>query len=596
MSQPPLISIREVSLAFGDKSLFAGLTFGLGKGDRACLVGRNGCGKTTLLKLISGILEPDDGEVFILPGSKVAYLPQEPDLPSDMTALEYVMSSGAAAFEAEQMLDSLGMPYDRKLQSLSGGENRRISLAHTLVQQPEVLLLDEPTNHLDLPTIEWLEQYLNSFRGALILISHDRRFLSKTSNRILWLDRGSMRFHNRGYGDYETWSDAVMQEEQRQLEKLESKLKLEEHWLHRGVTARRKRNQGRLRKLMGMRKERTERIKRKTNNVKLGQLAADVGSKLVLDMDEINKSYDDKVIIEGFSTRILRGDRIGIIGPNGAGKTTLLRLMVDKEPHDSGQITHGKSIDITYFDQMRDSIDPRKTLWSNVCETGGNHVMVQGRQRHVMAYLKDFMFDESQIRGPAATLSGGERNRLALAKSLAMAGNVLVLDEPTNDLDIDTLDLLIEVLSDYEGTLLVVSHDRDFLNQLVTSVIAVEGDGEVQEYVGGYDEYLQQRIVPTKKVKAVPKPAQVTPKKQKPKGTSKRLSYNDKRDWETLPDRIAALEVEIIQLEKKLGDPDLYSKQPQEFSKVTDRLTEAKAELNKSEDRWLELDMIVSES
>ena len=593
MAQPPLLSLRDVSITFGGKPLFEGLELNISKGDRICLVGRNGSGKSTLLKMLVGDLEPDKGERFCQPGCDVTYLPQDPDLPADMFAVDYVMTSGAPKYEAEAVLDALGMPHNRKLENLSGGERRRVSLAHALAEEPKILLLDEPTNHLDLPTIEWLEGYLRQHKGALLIISHDRIFLEKVSNRTLWLDRGNLHRHNKGYADFDAWSEQLIADEQKKLERLTANLRLEEEWVHRGVTARRRRNQGRLRKVQQMRAERQERLQRKVHTVSLSAMSPEMSSKLVLDLDHISKSYGEKPIIKDFSTRILRGDRIGVLGPNGAGKTTLLKMMVGQIKPDEGRVEFGANIDITYFDQMREALNPKETLWENLCETGGDQVLVQGRSRHVMAYLKDFLFDEKQVRAPVGTLSGGEKNRLALAKCLAKAGSVLVLDEPTNDLDMDTLDLLQEVLDDYQGTLILVSHDRDFLDRLVTSIIAVEGKGVVHEYVGGYQDYLRQRQH-TLTATAKPKSKPSADHKERPvKQPSKRLSYNDKREWEALPDEIAVLETEIAELESKLDDSEFYQKDPETFNRYTQRLEAARRELSQKEDRWLELELMV---
>lgn len=589
MSTPPLFALRGIRLSFGGKPIFSDLTLQISKGDRICLVGRNGTGKSTLLKMIAGIIESDEGEHFIQPGTKIAYLPQDLTFPKSEKILDYIcQQTGVPHYEAEAILGELNMPPERLMEGLSGGERRRIALATTLVQQPDILLLDEPTNHLDIPAIEWLEEMLKSFRGAYLVISHDRTFLEKVSNTTLWLDRGILRQNNKGYSDFERWSDFLLQEEERQLEKLDTKLRQEMDWLHRGVTARRKRNQGRLRQLYLLRQERRNRLTNQAKELKLGSLDTEISSKMVIEAKDICKSFDNKLLVNHFTTRILRGDRIGIVGANGTGKSTLLKLLVGVMQPDSGKVRLGAKIELTYFDQMRDSLKLDKTLWENLCETGGDQVIVQGRHRHIMAYLKDFLFDEKQVRSPISILSGGEKNRLALAKSLAQPGNVLVLDEPTNDLDMDTLDLLLDTLHDYEGTLIIVSHDRDFLDKLTTSIIAFEGDGIIKEYVGGYTDYLAQR-----KPKATNKPSvkvetkTALPSEGKP---TRKFTYNEKRDHELLPQIIEKLQAEIQLIETKLNQDNFYQQHHGEFVKLTARLEVAKKELDDAEIRWLELD------
>jgi len=600
-SKPPLLTARDFSLSFGGKPLFEGLSFSIHQGEKICLVGRNGTGKSTLLKILAGFIEIDAGDFFIQPGTKIAYLPQDVILPPHMTALDYLISFNVDPHVAANYLDKLGMRPDILMQDLSGGEQRRIALASALSKEPDILLLDEPTNHLDIPAIEWLEDYMRNFKGAVVVISHDRSFLSKISNRTLWLDRGILYQNKKGYSDFERWTDEIFAEETRQMDKLKSKLRLEQEWLLYGVTARRKRNQGRLRKLHTMREQRRQREQNKHGQLKLGKGDGELSSKLIVEAKEISKKYGEKNLINNFSTRILRGDRIGVIGANGTGKTTLLKILVGDTQPDSGTVKKGKKIDLVYFDQMRDSLNLSKSLWENLCPTGGDQVIVRGEPRHVMAYLKDFLFDDKQVRGVASILSGGEKNRLALAKALAQPSNVLVLDEPTNDLDMDTLDLLIEMLGDYEGTLILVSHDRDFLNKTVTSVISVEGDGIIEEYVGGYDDYLSQRTVNTgknvsKTIKKDVPVKSVDSSVESPvpvlKEGKKRLSYNQQRMLDLLPGKINDLENEINQIEEKLADPNFYAHHPQEFKALTERLGLAKKELAESEETWLELSIL----
>lgn len=592
MAIPPLISLRDISLSFGGKPLFEGLFNNISKGDKTCLVGRNGSGKSTFLKVVCGQIDVDQGERFVQPGTRFAYLPQDVWLEPNLTPKSFVMQSGCEPFEADEILDLLKMDRDRAMEGFSGGERRRVALARALVDSPDVLLLDEPTNHLDLPTIEWLEEYLKAYNGALLTISHDRTFLERVSTSCLWLDRGVLYRHNKGFSDFEAWSDHLLAEEEKRLSKINVKLKEELHWLHRGVTARRRRNQGRLRELHKLRDQKRALMANKIGKVKITGTDTELGSKLVIEAKSISKSFGNKILINNFSTRILRGDRIGIIGPNGSGKTTLIRMLAGILSPDVGHIRLGKTVDLIYFDQLRDSLKPNETLWQNLCETGGDHVTVQGAPRHVMAYLKDFLFEEKQIRSPVAILSGGEKNRLALAKAFTKPGNLLILDEPTNDLDMDTLDLLIEMLSDYTGTLIIVSHDRDFLDKLTTSVIGLEGDGLVREAVGGYQDYIRQYPTQNKKEKLIDIEPKEIVERHKP---ARRISYNDKREHELLPGRMDELMSQISEWEARLEDPAFYQNHPQEFVKVTESLSKAKDELAQAETRWLELDELMSE-
>ncbi|CUW38838.1 fused ATP-binding subunits of ABC superfamily protein involved in precise excision of transposons(ABC transporter-like,46-150) [Magnetospirillum sp. XM-1] len=595
MAPPPLLALRDVRLTFGGKPLFEGVTTWIAKGDKTCLVGRNGSGKSTLLKVLAGEIAPDSGERFVQPGTSIAVLPQDPIILAP-TIADYV-AQGLRPDERDQMyrveavLDAMGMDGSRDPVVLSGGEGRRAALARALVGQPDALLLDEPTNHLDLPTILWLEEWLSAYGGALVMISHDRRFLETVSKQTLWLERGVVRRAEFGFEKFPAWQDEVFAAEEAELARMDTRMRQELHWLARGVTARRKRNMGRLRALQGLRSERAERksqVLAAGRQVNLATDSGDLSGRLVIEAENVTKAFGDKRICQDFSTRILRGDRVGLIGPNGAGKTTLLRMLTGELAPDGGVVRLGTNLETAYFDQRRAALDPDKSVWDTLTDGRGDNVWVRGTPQHVVGYMKDFLFSEAQARTPVRALSGGERNRLLLAKLLAKPSNLLILDEPTNDLDMDTLDLLEEVLADYDGTLLVVSHDRDFLDRLVTSVIAVEGDAEVAEYVGGYSDYLRQR--PVKAEKAAPKPPSKPQASPKPQSARTRLSYNEQRELDQLPGRIDTLTAEIAKLEVDLADPNLYAKDAARFQKLAARAEAARGELDEAEVRWLELE------
>jgi ATP-binding cassette subfamily F protein uup len=599
MASPPLLALRDVRLTFGGNPLFEGVTTWVGKGDKTCLVGRNGSGKSTLLKVFAGEVLPDSGERFVQPGTRIAYLPQDPLLDGD-TVADYV-AQGLPEDERDQMyrvdtvLAAVGIEGHRDPRQLSGGEGRRAALARALVGEPDALLLDEPTNHLDLPTILWLEEWLKSYQGALVMISHDRRFLDNVSRQTLWLERGLVRRAEFGFAGFPAWQEETYAAEEAELARMDNLLRRELHWLARGVTARRKRNMGRRRALDVLRSERSQRFTSKLDNDRRANLAADAGDisgRLVIEAEKVSKVYGDKTIAQDFSTRILRGDRVGLIGPNGAGKTTLLRMLTGDLAPDAGEVRLGTNLEPAYFDQRRDRLDPERTVWDTLTDGRGDNIWVRGRPQHVVGYMKDFLFSEAQARTPVKALSGGERNRLLLAKLLAKPSNLLILDEPTNDLDMDTLDLLEEVLADYEGTLLVVSHDRDFLDRLVTSVIAVEGDGEIREYVGGYSDYLDQR--PKKDEPKAEAAKAKTAEAPRPK-TATKLSYKDARELEELPGRLDKLSGEIAKLETELADAGLYARDRARFEKSSARLDAARAELEAAEERWLELETLREE-
>ncbi|MBO6772564.1 MULTISPECIES: ATP-binding cassette domain-containing protein [unclassified Thalassospira] len=604
---PPLININDIRLTFGGNDLFSDVSFAIGERDRLCLVGRNGGGKSTLLKIIAGEIESDGGERFVQPGCKVAYLNQEPKFDGYDTVEDFVLSAldeheQEYAYRSDMLLASVDIDPKADPKSLSGGEGRRAAIARALIADPQVLLLDEPTNHLDLPTIEWLEGEIKNFRGAVVVISHDRAFLNAVSNGVLWLDRGVMHQGAINFAKFEEWSEEIYRKEAEERAKLDKLIAQETVWSVQGISARRKRNQGRLRRLYDMREQRSKQVDR-IGNVSLAAEAGETSGKVVIEATDIAKSFGDRQIIADFSTRILRGDKVGIIGPNGAGKTTLLKMLTGQLEPDSGTIKIGTNLNPSYFDQKRIALDDDKTLWDTLCDVGGDQVMVRGNPRHVVSYLRDFLFDEKQARSPVGALSGGERNRLLLAKLLAKPTNLLIMDEPTNDLDMDTLDLLQEMLDDYEGTLLLVSHDRDFLDRVVTSSIVMEGDGTAVEYAGGYSDYITQRKLsraePAKEDKSAAKQAKKstgtsssTP--AKPKSSSK-LSYKDQREYDNLPGAMAKLEAEIKTLEDALSDSTLFTKDPTGFQKKVDRLDAARSELEASEERWLELEMLREE-
>jgi ATP-binding cassette subfamily F protein uup len=586
-----LLSLRDATVQVGGQTPFAGLSLAIAKGDRICLVGRNGCGKSTLLKALAGLIELDAGERFLQPRTSVAYLPQDPELDPADSALAAILAGlppGDAGEQgrhrAETLLARLEVDPRSPVGTLSGGEARRVALARALVGDPDVLLLDEPTNHLDLPTIERLEQDLTGFRGGLVLVSHDRAFLSALSRRIWWLDRGALRVLEQGFGAFDEWSEALLAEEEAAARRLDKRIAEETDWSHHGITARRKRNQGRLRRLQTLRQERARRVA-PLGSAKLAAATGPGGGRLVIEAEDVAKRFGDRTIVERFSSRILRGDRVGVIGPNGVGKTTLLQLLTGRLAPDQGTVRHGVGLSIGYVDQRRESLDLDATPWQTLCQGGGDQVMVQGRSRHIVGYLRDFLFRPEQARTPLRALSGGERNRLLLAKQLARPCNLLVLDEPTNDLDMDTLDLLQEILAEFAGTLLLVSHDRDFLDRLVTSVIAFEGGGRVQEYAGGYRDYLRQRrpmdpppTRPSQPVKAKAGPGPL------------RLASRRQRDLERVIAEIEALETEIADLEHDLSDRDLFGRDPGAFRQRSDRLVELRSSLEAAERRWSALE------
>jgi ATP-binding cassette subfamily F protein uup len=589
----PVLALRDIRVVFADQILIAAASFALAPGDRLCLVGRNGSGKSTLLRIAAGLTDPDGGEVFRQPGTRIAYLEQVPNFGGAKCVIDYAMAGGAEEHKAAAALDELGLSSLADPATLSGGEGRKAALARVLAEEPDILLLDEPTNHLDLPSIEWLEERLSQFRGAFVLISHDRAFLRRLTASCLWLDRGAIRRLDKGFSAFEEWSEKILAEEEVTQRKLDKLIEQETQWSREGISARRTRNQGRLRRLHSMRAERASLVQQ-TGRADLAVETGQASGSLVVEAKHVTKVWpqpdgSERVAIRDFSTRIMRGDKIGLIGPNGAGKTTLLRILTGALAPDSGTVRLGTNLTPVYVDQSRSSLDPEATLWDTLCEGGGDQVIVRGRPRHVVSYLRDFLFRESQARQPVKALSGGEQCRLLLARALAKPSNRLILDEPTNDLDMDTLDLLQEVVSDYDGTVLLVSHDRDFLDRIVTSVIALEGDGRTQEYPGGYSDYLRQKKG-TSDSSASAKPSAPAPKLERARAPTK-LGYKDQRALEELQLRMPEIEKEIAALEAALADPDLYARDPDKFHRSSDRHDALKAELERSEERWLELEM-----
>jgi ATP-binding cassette subfamily F protein uup len=589
---PPLVALVRARISFGGRPLVESADIALGRGERACLVGRNGAGKSTLLKALAGEVELDDGERFLQPGIRVAYLPQEPRPAARATVAEHVaagLDRPGSEHRVAALLDRLSLDGARPVAGLSGGEARRADLARALVGAPDILLLDEPTNHLDLPTILWLEEELAALSAGILMISHDRAFLARLTRATFWLDRGRVLMLDGGFARFEAWAEELAGQEEAADHRLGKRIEAETRWYNRGITARRKRNEGRRRALDALRRQRRERI-RPQGRARLSAAASEPGGRLVIEAQGVSKSFvtpnGTRPILSDVSTRILRGDRVGIIGPNGVGKTTLLKLLTGQMPPDAGTVRLGTNLEILLFDQKRESLDPDLSLWKTLAPSGDS-VMVKGEPRHVVAYLRDFLFEERQALQPVKSLSGGERSRLLLARLFARPGNLLVMDEPTNDLDLDTLDLLEEVLADYPGTLLLVSHDRDFLDRLVTSVIALEGDGRAAEYPGGYSDYLVQRPAPPepqpRKVPSRPEPAPRSPRKE-------RLSFKEQRELEELPARLDALSAEIGEIERRLSEPDFYGRDPKGFAAATQRLAAAISERSQAEERWLDLE------
>ncbi|MGQ0671598.1 MAG: ABC-F family ATP-binding cassette domain-containing protein [Hyphomicrobium sp.] len=599
---PPLLTLKDIHLTFGGTPLLTGAEISVQPGERICVVGRNGSGKSTLLKIAAGLQEADKGERFAHPGALVRYLAQEPDASGFETVGAYVESGLGPAddpFRARYLIEDLGLSPDAEPARLSGGELKRAAIARVLAPEPDVLILDEPTNHLDLPAIEWLERALASMKSAVVLVSHDRRFLERLSRATVWIDRGVARRIEKGFGAFEAWRDEVLEQEEMARHKLDRKIVREEQWMHGGVTARRKRNVRRVAELAGLRSERREQ-RNVQGNVRLAAADGGQSSRLVVEATDLSKSFGGRTIVEQFSTRILRGDCVGIVGPNGAGKTTLIKLLTGSLAPDGGSVRLGVNLELVSLDQHRDELNPEWTVADALTGGRGDQVVINGRARHVASYMKDFLFTPEQTRSPLKVLSGGERGRLMLARALAKPSNVLVLDEPTNDLDLETLDLLQELLADYPGTVILVSHDRDFLDRVVTSVIAAEGDGRWTEYAGGYSDMLVQRG--SRQVSDAPTPTKAGPGSAKvsdPEGQTptrkRKLSFREKHALESLPATMDALHKEIETLQARLSDPALYNRDARSFADATSRLAAAQGKLSAAEDQWLELEALREE-
>ena len=581
----PILSYEDLGIIQGSGWLFRHLDLHLGARDRLALIGRNGAGKSTLLRLIAGQIDNDEGRRTIVPGTRVVMLEQEPAMSGCATLSDYVLggSDAPARHEADAIADQLGIDLTRDAATASGGERRRAGIVRALAQDPDVLLLDEPTNHLDIVAIDWLESWLERYRGAFVAISHDRTFLTRLTRQTLWLDRGALRRAEVGFGGFEAWTEQVYAEEDRQAQRLDARLKLEEHWLQRGVTGRRRRNQGRLAKLKEMRAERASMLgPQGAANLAIG--SDDVRTKTVIDAKNVTKAFDGRTIIKDLSLRVTRGDRIGIVGANGAGKTTLLKLLTGEVAPDEGEVKLAKTLDGVIIDQQRKLMAPDKRV-RDVLADGGDWIEVLGVKKHIQGYLKEFLFEPSLAEARVGTLSGGERSRLLLAREFARHSNLLVLDEPTNDLDMETLDLLQEVIADYDGTVLIVSHDRDFLDRTVTVTLGLDGSGKVDVVAGGYEDWERQRDRRPATKRAAPKaPAPATPTPVRAK-----LSYKDQRDFEMLPQRIDEIDRVIARDEAALADPDLYARDPGGFARLMAALDKARAEKDAAEGRWLEL-------
>ena len=601
MARAPLLQLSDISLTFGGNPVFDRLSLTVQQGDRLALVGRNGSGKSTLMKVMAGLVEPDRGRVVTPAGTSVGYMEQDPDLSGFATLGEFAAAGLGPGEDYRVDVAAEGLKFDphRPVATASGGERRRAALARLLAQAPDLMLLDEPTNHLDIQAIGWLERQLAETRAAFVLISHDRAFLRALARSTLWIDRGEVRRQDKGFEAFEDWREATWAAEDEARHKLDRKIKAEARWAVEGISARRKRNQGRVRALAALRQERSAQIRRQGTAAMAFDSGAQSG-KRVIEAKGISKTFGDRMILRPFDLRVQRGDRIAFVGPNGAGKTTLIRMLTGEIAPDTGSVVHGTNLQIAVFDQNRAALDESVSLWESLTgdpdmRVGGraDQVMVRGQPRHVVGYLKDFLFDDAQVRAPVGSLSGGEKARLLLARIMARPSNLLVLDEPTNDLDIETLDLLQDILGDYDGTVLLVSHDRDFIDRVADTTIAMEGDGRATTYAGGWTDYLVQRqesAGPEAAVAARPATGSAAAQAGAPaKPRAAKLSFTERHRLETLPGELARLEAEIAKLGEFLADPQLYSTQPARFAKASEALAERQQALSAAEEEWLAL-------
>ena len=598
MSQPPIFAFENLALQQGGGWLFQDIDLFIGARDRLALIGRNGAGKTTLMKLVAGTVEADKGNRVVVPGTNIVMLEQDPDVSAFDRLVDFAIhgAKGPPEYAVRAIADQLGINLDREAKTASGGEKRRAAICRALASEPDLLLLDEPTNHLDLAAIEWLEDWLTRYRGAFMVISHDRTFLTRLTRQTFWLDRGLLRRNEIGFGGYDAWTERVYAEDARNADRLDAKLKIEAHWLECGVTARRKRNQGRLAKLWEMRAARAAMIGPQ-GTAKLAAASDDSKTKTVINAENVGKSFGDRTIIKDFTLRIQRGDRIGIVGANGTGKTTLIRMLTGETEPDTGSITLSPTLTGIVIDQQRKLLTPEKRV-RDVLADGSDWIDVRGVRKHVQGYLKEFLFDPALIEARIGSLSGGEQSRILLAREFAREANLLVLDEPTNDLDLETLDLLQEVIADYDGTVLIVSHDRDFLDRTVNLTLGLDGSGHVDIIAGGYadwEEKRDKRDKPTAKKTektVLAEPASAAPSMPK----KVKLSYKDQRDYDLLPKRIAEIDAEIAAAEQEMSDPALYTQKPARFAELTSKTESLRAEKDAAEERWLELAMMVEDS
>ncbi|MCA3599630.1 MAG: ATP-binding cassette domain-containing protein [Methylobacterium sp.] len=592
---PPLLQLTGIGLTFGGTALLEKADLSVEAGERICLVGRNGSGKSTLLKIAAGLAEADSGTRFVQPGATMRYLPQEPDFSRFATIEEAVLAGlgpGDDVHAARTLIEALGLDGARPPVPLSGGETRRVALAQTLAPDPDILMLDEPTNHLDLPTIEWLEAELKSRRSALILISHDRRFLSNLTRATIWLDRGETQRLNEGFASFEAWRDKILAEEEEAQHKLGRKIADEEHWLRYGVTARRKRNVRRLEGLRALRREKRD-YRGVQGKAEIEAAEAEKSGTLVIEAKNLGKAYAERVLVKDFSIRVHRGDRIGLVGANGSGKTTLVNLLIGKLKADSGTLRHGARLELASLEQNRDSLDPNSSVADILTGGGSDQVMVGGKPRHVVGYMKDFLFRPEQARTPLRVLSGGERARLMLARALALPSNLLVLDEPTNDLDLETMDVLQDLLADYSGTVILISHDRDFVDRVVDRIIVPDGNGRWVIHAGGYSDLPPDALPSTPRREVEIRVKAASPAAEAPRAAAKRkLSFQEKHQLETLPAAMEKIRGVIVKLEARLADPALYTRDPKTFADATALLAKAQTELAGLEDRWLELEIL----